>query len=126
MPYIYDPKTKSITMSAGDTLNFSVNVSGENYDAAVFAAYIPKTGEDVVVVPAELSSGKCIIRLASRHTRNVPAGNYKWNIRLVSDHGIDEHGNIIADDDSDDVLSVFGPNINTIPDFVIRRTGAHV
>lgn len=126
MPYKYDPKTKSITMSAGDTINFSVNVSGKDYDAAVFAAYNPKTGDDVVTVPAELTSGKCIIRLASRHTRDVPSGNYKWNIRLVSDHGIDDYGNIIADDDSDNVLSVFGPDKNTIPDFIIRRTGAYV
>jgi hypothetical protein len=126
MPYKYDPETRAITISAGDTMDFSVNVSGKDYDAAVFAAYNPTTGEDVVVVPAELKSGKCSIRLATRHTRDVPAGKYKWNIRLVSNPGKDEEGNIVADDDSDNVLSVFGPDNSAIPDFVVRRTGAYV
>ena len=126
MPYKYDPDTRSITISAGDTMDFSLNVSGKDYDAAVFAAYNPTTGEDVVVVPAELNAGKCTIRLAARHTRDVAAGKYKWNIRLVSDPGRDEEGNIVADNDSDNVLSVFGPDKNTIPDFIVRRTGAYV
>lgn len=126
MPYKYDPDTRSITISAGDTMDFSVNVSGKDFDAAVFAAYNPTTGEDVFTVPADLAAGKCNIRLAARHTRDVPAGKYKWNIRLVSDPGRDEDGNIVADNDSDNVLSVFGPDKNTIPDFVIRRTGAYV
>ena len=89
-------------------------------------AYNPSTGEDILTVPATISKGKCVIRLATRHTRDVPAGKYKWNLRLVSDPGRDEEGNIVADDDSDNVLSVFGPEKSTIPDFVVRRTGAYV
>ena len=126
MPYKYDPDSRAITISAGDTMDFSVNVSGKDYDAAVFAVYSPATGRDVVAVPAQLSEGKCSIRLASRHTRDIPAGKYKWNIRLVSDPSIDDVGNIVADDDSDNVLSVFGPEVAEVPDFVVRRTGAYV
>lgn len=126
MPYKYDPATRTITISAGDTMDFSVNVSGENYDAAVFAVYDPASEDDVVTVPAELSGGKCIIRLAARHTRDVPGGKYKWNIRLVSDPERDEEGNIVLNDDSDNALTVFGPDKKNIPDFIIRRTGAYV
>ena len=126
MPYKYDPDTMAITISAGDTMDFSVNVSGKAYDAAVFAVYDPASGEDVVTAPAELSDGKCKIRLAARHTRDVPEGKYKWNIRLVSNPGRDEEGNIVADDDSDEVLTVFGPDKKAIPDFIIRRTGGYV
>ena len=126
MPYKYNPDTKAITISAGDTLDLPVKVSGKEYDAAVFAVFNPSTGRDLVVVPSELSEGECVIRLAARHTRDVPAGKYKWNIRLVTDPGYDENGSIIANDDSDNVLSVFGPEKNTVPDFVIRRTGAYV
>lgn len=126
MPYKYDPVTRAITISAGDTMDFSVNVSGDTYDAAVFAVYDPNTGEDVVATPAELADGKCNIRLATRHTRDVPGGKYKWNIRLVTNPGRDDEDNIIVDDDSDEVLTVFGPDPNSIPDFIIRRTGAYV
>lgn len=126
MPYKQNSSTRSITISAGDTMNITVTVNGRDYDAAVFAIFNPTTGEDVMAIPAELSDGSCVVRLAAKHTRDIPAGKQKYNIRLVSDSGRDEDGNVIADDDSDNVLSVFGPENNTIPDFILRRTGAYV
>lgn len=126
MAYKYDPYTRAITISAGDTMDFSVNVSGKSYDAAVFAVYDPDTGDDVVTVPAELAENQCKIRLAARHTMDVPAGKYKWNIRLVSNPEKDEDGNIVLNDDTDNSLTVFGPEKNEIPDFIVRRTGAYV
>lgn len=126
MAYKYDPDTRAITISAGDTMDFSVRVSGENFDAAVFAVYDPDTGDDIVTVPAELSENQCKIRLATRHTRDVPGGKYKWNIRLVSNPEKDAEGNIVLNDDTDNSLTVFGPEKRNIPDFVVRRTGANV
>ena len=126
MAYVFDPETRKITLPAGDTMNYRVHTNGE-FDVVIFAVYNRSTGQDVVTVPAEIdANGNAEIRLANRHTRDVPAGNYKWNLRLVSDPEYDENGNIIADEDSDNVLTVFGPDNDNIPIFTIRRNGAYV
>ena len=126
MAYIFDPESRKITLPAGDTLDIRVKIKSGEYDAALFAVYDRKTGADVVSVPVEIDGNETHIRLANRHTRDVPAGNYKWNIRLVSDAEYGEDGKIIVNDDSDDVLTVFGPDNDSIPNFVIRRNGANV
>jgi len=125
MAYVFDPETRKITLPAGDTMDFRIRTNGE-FDALIFAVYNRTTGEDLVLVPVEIENGYAHVRLANRHTRDVPAGNYKWNLRMVSDPERDENGNIIADEDSDNVLTVFGPDNESIPNFTIRRNGAYV
>ena len=126
MAYVFDPETRKITLPAGDTMDFKIHTNGD-FDVAIFAVYNRTTGQDVVAVPVEIDAdGYANIRLANRHTRDVPAGNYKWNLRLVSDPEFDENGNVVVDEDSDNVLTVFGPDNDDIPIFVIRRTGAYV
>ena len=126
MAYTYDAATKAITISAGDTMDFSVRIAGDKFDAAVFAVYDPNTGEDVFTVPARIRNNECSIRLAARHTMNVAAGKYRWNIRLVTNPGYDNEGNVILDDDTDNSLTVFGPEKKDVPTFTLRRTGAYV
>jgi hypothetical protein len=125
MAYVFDPETRKVTISAGDTMDLGVRTNGK-YDAVIFAVYDRAAKQDLLTVPAQIEGGTAHIRLANRHTRDLPEGRYKWNLRMVSDPEYDENGNVIADEDSDNVMTVFGPENADIPDFVIRRTGAYV
>lgn len=126
MPYTFDPDTHEIVLPVGDTMDFTINVTGDVYHALVFAIYDRGDGTDILRVPGEIFEGVAHIRLAAEHTRDLEPGRYKWNLRLVEDPEYDEDGNIIADDEQDDVLTVFGPDKSTIPDIRLVRNGGRV
>ena len=124
----YNPDTKAIEISAGDTRTIKIALKDENanYDAVVFAVYDKTNDVDLLRIPAQISEGKAVIRLANKHTRDLDAGKYKWQLRFVSNPETDEYGNIIANDDDDNVMSAFGPGYKKLPDFTITRDGAYV
>lgn len=127
MPYTFDAETKEIVLPVGDTLDMVVTVNGYQYDAAVFAIYEKAGGEDILRVPAQIGEdGLAHIRLSNALTRDLEPGRYKWNLRLVSDPETDAEGNMIAEDASDDVLTVFGPENGGIPDLRLVRNGGRV
>lgn len=126
MPYTFDPDTHGIVLPVGDTMDFAINVTSDAYHAIVFAIYDRADGTDLLRVPAEIVDGAAHIRLATEHTRDLEPGKYKWNLRLVEDPARDDEGNIIADDEQDDVLTVFGPDQNSIPDIRLVRNGGRV
>ena len=51
-------------------------------------------------------------------------GVYAWQLRLVTSPARDEDGNIIADECTDDVVSVFSGE--AMPEFVLEKRGARV
>ena len=124
----YNPETKAIEISAGDTRTIRIALKDEsaNYDVVVFAIYDKKNDVDLLRISALISNGMAAIRLANKHTRDLGAGKYKWQLRFVSNPETDEEGNIIANDDNDNVMSAFGPGVNKLPDFIITRDGAYV
>lgn len=128
MAYTFDPATNAIVMPKGDTMDISISLSGNDstlFTVAVFAIFT-RAGEDLLRLPVAIVGGVAEIRLANQHTRDLDAGRYKWNIRLIEDHSYDEDGSVIADDDSDDVLTVFGPDISDVPDFWLVENGGRV
>lgn len=128
MAYTFDPTTNAIVMPKGDTMDISISLSGNDstlFTVAVFAIFT-RSGEDLLRLPVAIVGGVAEIRLANQHTRDLDAGRYKWNIRLIEDPAYDEDGSVIADDDSDDVLTVFGPDISDVPDFWLVENGGRV
>lgn len=128
MAYTFDPATRSIVMPKGDTLDINITIDSEDsrvYEAIVFAIFT-RAGEDILRVPVTVENGSASIRLANHHTRDLDAGRYRWNLRLVTDPAHDSEGNIIADEPSDDVLTVFGPDISDIPEFWLVENGGRV
>ena len=122
----YDPETHAIELPCGDTATITVNVPNGGYDAIVFSIYNADRRKDLLRIPVEIADGKAVIRIANRHTRDLKPGEYKWQLRFVSDPDADADGNIIADDDSDNVASLFGSEDNPLPDFICRKDGAYV
>lgn len=127
MPYTFDPDTHEIKLPVGDTVNIPVRVRGDAiFHAMVFAIYDRADGTDLLRVPVEIVDGAARIRLATKHTRDLEPGKYKWNLRLVTDPEYDENGNIMLQDINDDAMTVFGPENSEIPDIILVRNGGRV
>lgn len=125
MAYTFDSVTREIVLPCGDTLSMRVALNGDaDFDVVIFAIYNKDTGEDIFKKPAAIENGEAVIRLTNTDTRDLPEGKYLWQLRIVSDAEYDESGNVIADEDSDNVVSLFGPE--NIPVFRLRRDGAYV
>ena len=125
MPFSYDEQTNAITMAAGDTATIGVSVEWEKLtvgDVVLFAVFDPNQLEDLLCKVAEIEEGNAVIRLCNHDTRDIEPGRYKWNLRIVTSPAIDENGNVVADECTDDVITAF----DTPPMFRITRGGARV
>lgn len=125
MPFSYDEKTNAITMAAGDTATLQVDIEWDKLtagDVVLFAVFDPNQTEDLLCKVAEIEEGNAVIRLCNHDTRDIKSGIYKWNLRIVTSPAFDENGNVVADECSDDVITVF----DTPPMFRITRGGAYV
>lgn len=129
MAATYDPKDRKIELPAGDTMTIVVRLkqNGDGYAAMIFAVFDPmKKGKDLVRIPVEITENTAVVRLTNKDTRDLPAGRYKWQLRFVSDPEYDEDGHVLANDDDDNVLSLFGSSKLPLPTFIVRRDGAYV
>lgn len=126
MPFTFDEATYKISMPPGDTGDLFVDVEWdtEKETAVVFAIVNRRTGEDVLLKAAEIADGKAHVRLCNHDTRDLAPGTYCWQIRLVTSPARDEDGNIIADECTDDVISVFSGD--SLPIFKLEKKGARV
>ena len=124
MPFKYDATNNAIRMACGDTAEFTVRVKKDDLtegDVLVFA-FFDETGNDLLRKPFEIENGAVKIRICNHDTRDIEAGNYKWNLRLVTNPDIDENGNVIVDDCSSDVITLF----DNPPKFTLTIGGARV
>lgn len=114
----YDSKKNRIILPRGDTMTVDVSVdSGQFPDGseAIFAVS-KKDYAEVFSVHQIISGGKATLRIAHDKTALLDVGDYYWDVRLVSDPSYDSNGEVICDDDTDHVLSVYSPNL---PEFRI-------
>lgn len=127
MPFVFDEATYKISMPPGDTgdIYFDLEWDTQGKDAAVvFAIVNRRTGEDMLLKAAEIAEGKAHIRLCNHDTRDLAPGSYSWQLRLVTSPARDEDGNIMADECTDDVISVFSGD--SLPAFKLEKKGARV
>ena len=125
---MFDAETLKISMPPGDTGNLWVEIDWAVIrpgDAVVFAIVDKRSGTDLMVKAAEIADGnRALIRLCNHDTRELEAGNYNWQLRIVTGPGKDAEGNVEADDCEDHVVSVFSGD--NMPVFRLERRGAHV
>lgn len=127
MPFTFDEATYRISMPPGDTGDLFIDVEWDTQGkeaAAIFAIVNRRTGEDVLLKAAEITDGRAHIRLCNHDTRDLEPGTYNWQVRLVTSPAKNEDGNIIADECTDDVVSVFSGD--GMPVFKLERKGARV
>ena len=117
----------TISMPPGDTGDIYLEIDWKNVDlsnAAIVFGVIDSEGVDIVLKQGDIVDGKTHIRLCNHDTRDLESGTYRWQLRIVTDPGADENGNIIADDCEDNVVSVFDGN--KLPKFILEKRGARV
>lgn len=125
MPFYFDTAKYTIAMACGDTGNIQVNIDWEQLsegDVVVFAIFDKATAQDLLVKTIKIENGEAAIRLCNHDTRDIPAGNQNWNLRIVTNPALDDDGNAYADDCTDDVVTVF----NVPPVFKLTSGGAYV
>ena len=126
MAFTFDESTYKISLPQGDTadIDVSIDYAGiEPGDALLFAIFDPQSG-DLMSKAVEIQDGRAHIRLCNHDTRDLDAGQYRWQLRIVTSPARDESGSVIADACTDDVISVF--DSDELPAFRLTRTGARV
>lgn len=126
MAFTYENETNKITIEPGDTASFTVNVDWPRYEGeiALVMGVCNKEGEDVLLKHFPVVDGVATIELCNHDTRDIEPGNYKWQLRIVTDPEYDEDGNVVVEDCSDMVISVFSGD--KMPIFRIAKKGARV
>ena len=126
MPYLYNEATHKITIPRGDTatLHFTVDGGGvRDGDAVLFRVRNRSRNLWTITKMALVENGAATIRLTSADTRGLSSGQkYGWTIGVVSDPVMDEQGNPIANDATDNVMSIY----NELPKFDLLEAGVHV
>jgi hypothetical protein len=87
---------------------FNVDIQGGEFPAGTVAVFGVKNAKRTVLSKVfTIVDNRVVVRLTNADTRNLPTGKYNWDIRIVTDPEYDEEGNVRAEDDSDDVISIF-------------------
>ena len=125
MAFAFDPNTRKITLPLGDTADLYVNVNWQGLspgDALLFAIFAPDVPGDMLCKAADLVDGKAHIRICNHDTRDLQSGKYRWQLRIVTNPARDDDGHVIADECTDNVISVF----DKPPTIELKRGGAYV
>lgn len=127
MAFYINQDNYAISMPPGDTGDIYLEIDWKGADlsnAAIVFGVCDSAGEDIILKQGDIVDGKTHVRLCNHDTRDIEPGTYRWQLRIVTDPATDENGNIIADDCSDNVVSVFKGN--KMPKFIIEKRGARV
>lgn len=125
MPFKLNPTDMSIQMACGDTADIQFHVNWDTLsdgDVMLFAIFTNTTCEDVLCKCLEISDGVAHLRLCNQDTRDIPAGKYYWNLRIVTSPARDAEGNVRVDADTDDVITIY----DKPPCIQLKRSGAYV
>ena len=74
----------------------------------------------------EIVDNTVTIRLANAVSRTIEPGDYRWDIRIVTDPEIDDDGNVICEDDTDEVHSVYAGRPEGMPKCIVRGAAVDV
>ena len=125
MPFQYSAASGRITCPRGDTGALRFTFTGMTLkpgDMLVFGLYSPTLKQTIFRKQVEIADGSALLLFTNADTRDLPAGSYKYNLRVVTDPELDEKGLVICADQTDNVLSIY----NELPKFELLEAGVHV
>lgn len=126
MPFLYSASSGRITCPRGDTgairFSFSGAITLKPGDMLVFGLFSPSTKQTVLRKQVEIVDGIAMLTLTNADTRSLTVGSYRYNLRIVTDPEYDETGQVICNDATDNVLSIY----NELPKFELLEAGVHV
>lgn len=127
----------TITCPQGDTGLFLVELT----DGVGNPLLQPINGVAVFAVCKELKNGKystqstkpvpivdntATINVTNAVSRAIEPGEYRWDIRIVIDPEYDEQGNVICQDDTDEVHSLFAGQPGGMPKYIVQGVAVDV
>ena len=125
MPFQYSTASGRITCPRGDTgaLRFTFNgLTLKPGDMLVFGLYNPTSKQTILRKQVEIVDGAAQLLFTNADTRDLPAGSYKYNLRIVTDPEYDDNGSVVCADNTDNVMSIY----NDLPKFELLEAGVHV
>lgn len=111
------PQTKEIRMYGGDTGSISVRPKGYSFESADRALFTVKNHkkEEVMSRLLPIENGVVTIRFEHGDTKDLPAGEYKWDLRFYIQPQYDQQEKLIG---GEEVETPGSPYILTIKDTV--------
>lgn len=132
-----DPDNLAITCPQGDTGLVLVKLTDPDGaplppidGVAVFAVaekarvgvgYIQRSWRAVPIV-----DNTATILITNAMSRRLEPGEYFWDVRIVTDPEYNEDGDVIAEDDSDEVHSLFAARPEGLPDYIVPGVAVNV
>jgi len=119
--FCVDPKTKKISIYAGDTASMTAKIRGYDYggsDRALFTVG-EKDGDTVIEKCLEITDNQVVVHFQSEDTNQLdPELDYEWDLRFIVNPQYGEDGKVINRDD-----------VSTPPDgpfcFKVKKTVGH-
>ena len=120
----------SITLPRGDTLLFSVRMKQDGEiahfpEGAVGVFGVSKGKRTLLSKVFPVEEGCMAVCLTNADTRSLKAGEYSWDLRIVTDPEYDGDGNVKCDDASDQVVSIFSGAFGMRP-FTLTEVAVNV
>lgn len=130
--FVINKQTNEIVLPRGDTLAFKINLRGTNFPEDTVALFgvcgADRRGNPTTTIFSKAFRvyKNCVyIFLSNQDTRNLRAGGYVWDLRIVTDPEYDEDGNVRCEDISDNVISIFSGSVD-LPSFVVKGVAVNV
>ena len=119
--------TGEIILPRGDTLLFKVRLKGGEFPedtVGVFGICNARGTRTLFAKEFPVRENGVTVFLSNRDTRELSAGTYAWDLRIVTDPERDEDGNVKCDDATDNVISLFSGA--GMPSFTVTEVAVDV
>ena len=115
----------NITLPRGDTMTFTLTLENVSFPEGSVAVFAVRNGNETVlskIFPID-EDNEIVVRVANSDTRDLPLGRYRWDVRLITNPEYDENNHIRAEDEGDDVISLFSGDM---PKFILKEVAVDV
>lgn len=115
----------NITLPRGDTMTFTLTLENVSFPEGSVAVFAVRNGSETVlskIFPID-EDNEIVVRVANNDTRDLPLGRYRWDVRLITNPEYDENNHIRAEDEGDDVISLFSGDM---PKFILKEVAVDV
>ena len=127
-----DTATGRITCPIGDTGLFTINLTDASGGAlednltgvGIFAVADKRLMNTYIAKAVPIVDNSITVHLTNADTRSLTAGTHCWDVRIVTDPEYDNDGNVVCEDDTDEVHSLY--SAIGLPEFIATGVAVHV
>ncbi len=132
-----DQDEMKITCPQGDTGLLLIRINGmdgqplsELLDGVVIFAVCKELKNGTFTTESsksvEIVDNTVTINITNSFSRGIQPGDYRWDVRIVTDPEYDDDDNVICMDDSDEVHSLFAGREGGMPKYIVPGVAVDV